>query len=88
MLRLTEMKLPLDHAEADIRAAVPARLGLPDRDVLSCTIFRRAVDARKKAAISLQPATKQLIRLIRKGKGRFLVFHAGIPSQKYKTRHI
>ena len=53
MLRLTEMKLPLDHAEADIRAAVPARLGLPDRDVLSCTIFRRAVDARKKAAISL-----------------------------------
>ena len=53
MLRLTEVKLPLDHAEADLAAAAATRLGVPAADVKSITIFRRAVDARKKAAILL-----------------------------------
>lgn len=53
MLRLTEVKLPLDHAEADLAAAVATRLGVPAADVKGITIFRRAVDARKKAAILL-----------------------------------
>jgi uncharacterized protein len=53
MLRLTEVKLPLDHAEGDIRAAILARLGVRDDDLKSFTIFRRAVDARKRSAISL-----------------------------------
>jgi len=53
MLRLSELRLPLDHAEADLRAAVRARLGIGDADLLGVTIFRRAVDARKKSAILL-----------------------------------
>ena len=53
MLRLTEVKLPLDHAEGDIRTAALKQLGVPDRDLVSLTIFRRAVDARKRSAISL-----------------------------------
>ena len=53
MLRLTEIKLPLDHAEGDIRAAILQRLGVAATGLKSFTIFRRAVDARKKSAISL-----------------------------------
>jgi len=53
MLRLTEIKLPLDHADADIRAAILARLSIASQDLIAFTIFRRAVDARKKSAIHL-----------------------------------
>src|SRR5688572_9839577 len=51
MLRLTEVKLPLDHAEAELHAAIAARLGIAANDVLRYTIFRRAVDARKRSSI-------------------------------------
>jgi uncharacterized protein len=53
MLRLTELKLPLDHPEGALRAALLRRLGLPDSDLLSLTIARRGYDARRKSAISL-----------------------------------
>jgi uncharacterized protein len=53
MLRLTEVKLGLDHTEADMRAAVRDRLKLADAELRSISIFRRAVDARKKSLISL-----------------------------------
>ena len=51
MLRLNEVKLPLEHPEADLRAAVLKRLGIPDGDLLGFTIFRRGYDARKRNAI-------------------------------------
>ncbi len=53
MLRLTEIKLPLDHAEDALPAAILARLGIEPADLIGYTIFRRAWDARKKSAISL-----------------------------------
>ncbi len=53
MLRLTGIHLPLDHApEAIARAAVARMRIAPDR-LISCTVARRAHDARKKAAILL-----------------------------------
>jgi uncharacterized protein len=53
MLRITELRLPLDHAEDALRPAVLARLGIADADLLGFTVFRRAYDARKKTAIVL-----------------------------------
>ena len=53
MLRLTELKLPLDHAEDEIEAAVLKRLRLKPQDLIGYSVFRRAVDARKKSAIAL-----------------------------------
>ena len=53
MLRLTEFKLPLDHLPQAIEEAVITRLGIHKSDLISCTIFRRAHDARNKSAISL-----------------------------------
>ena len=53
MLRLTDIQLPLDHVEADLPAAVAARLGLTPADLLTLAIFKRSYDARKKSAIVL-----------------------------------
>ena len=51
MLRLTELKLPLDHAEADLKAAILARLGIGAAALAGYTIFRRGYDARRKSDI-------------------------------------
>jgi len=53
MLRLTELRLPLDHAEGALRPAIVARLGIRDAELVSFTVFKRAYDARKKTAIQL-----------------------------------
>jgi uncharacterized FAD-dependent dehydrogenase len=53
MLRIAELKLPLDHSEADLRQAVLARLGVRDDELVDFTVFKRAYDARKKSAIAL-----------------------------------
>ncbi|MCA0200133.1 MAG: NAD(P)/FAD-dependent oxidoreductase [Proteobacteria bacterium] len=53
MLRLTEIKLPLDHPESALKAAVLKRLRVPASELVSFTIFRRGYDARKVGAISL-----------------------------------
>ncbi len=51
MLRLTEVRLPLDHAEGELRDAVLSRLGIAADDLVAHRVFRRAVDARKSSAI-------------------------------------
>ncbi|MBC7701606.1 NAD(P)/FAD-dependent oxidoreductase [Aquabacterium sp.] len=53
MLRLTELRLPLNHAEDALRPAVVARLGIGDADLTSFTVFKRSYDARKKSAVVL-----------------------------------
>jgi len=53
MLRLTELKLRLDHAEGAVEAALLKRLGIAAQDLIGFTVFRRGVDARKKSAIAL-----------------------------------
>jgi len=53
MLRITELRLPLDHPEEDLRKSVLTRLGIMADDLLSFSVFRRAWDARKKSAIKL-----------------------------------
>ena len=50
MIRLTELKLPLDHAEGALGAAILARLGIGADALESFSIFRRAHDARKRSA--------------------------------------
>ena len=51
LLRLTEIRLPLDHDETALRQAVLDRLGT-DADMLAdLHVFRRAVDARKRSNI-------------------------------------
>ncbi len=51
MLRITEIKLLLDHDVAALRAAILARLGLSNDELLEFIVFRRGVDARRKSGI-------------------------------------
>ncbi|WP_375503400.1 NAD(P)/FAD-dependent oxidoreductase [uncultured Nostoc sp.] len=53
MLRLTEVKLPLDHPEDEIKTAILKKLQITDEDLISYSIFKRSYDARKKGEISL-----------------------------------
>jgi len=53
MLRLTELKLPLDHSSEALRAAILQRLELADDALVGFSIFKRSYDARKKHALLL-----------------------------------
>ncbi len=53
MLRIQELKLPLDHPEPALRQAILKRLGVSDQNLVSFTVFKRAYDARKTSAIQL-----------------------------------
>ena len=51
MLRLTELKLPLGHPPEAIAVAAAERLGVDPGALISCTVVRRAHDARRKSSI-------------------------------------
>jgi uncharacterized FAD-dependent dehydrogenase len=53
MIRLTEVKLPLDHAPSATRDAALQRLALAPEALHAVHIHRRAADARKRGAIRL-----------------------------------
>ena len=50
MLRLSEIRLPLDHARSALPAAVADRLALSIADIQQLSVFRRSHDARKASA--------------------------------------
>ena len=53
MLRLTELKLPLDHSADDLERAVCERLEIEPGELVRFAVARRGNDARKKSAIKL-----------------------------------
>jgi uncharacterized FAD-dependent dehydrogenase len=53
MLRISELKLPLDHSDADLRQALLQRLGVGEDQLVDFTVFKRSYDARRKTAINL-----------------------------------
>ena len=53
MLRISEIKLPLDHVESAIESAILTKLNIAKDELISFSIFKRSYDARKKGAILL-----------------------------------
>ncbi len=53
MIRITEIKLPLDHAEPALKSAVLKKLAVPAAELVNYAVFRRGYDARKPSAIHL-----------------------------------
>ncbi len=53
MLRINDLKLPLDHDEAALAAAIVARLGIAAAELTGYTVAKRSYDARKRGAIVL-----------------------------------
>ena len=51
MLRLTEIRLPLDHSEPTLRRSIEERLQVAASELLAVHIVKRGYDARKRSAI-------------------------------------
>lgn len=73
MLRLNNLKLPLDHTDQDLTAAILKKLRLSNDDLKRYTVFRRSYDARKRGAIALvysidieTPRQQQILKRFKK----------------------
>ena len=53
MLRLSELRLPLDHGPDDLEQAVLRCLKIPPARLLRCQLVKRSVDARRRDRIQL-----------------------------------
>ena len=53
MLRLTDLKLPLEHTDEALHLAIALRLGIAASDLLSFNVYKRSYDARKRGHILL-----------------------------------
>jgi len=51
MLRLSNIKLPLDHNDTDLRSAIASKLGIKESEILSYKVYKRSYDARQKRNI-------------------------------------
>lgn len=68
MLRLSEIKLPLDHTDEELQATILKKLRLKAADMASYKVFKRSYDARRRSEIRLvyivdieTPKQKQLL---------------------------
>lgn len=52
MLELSELRLPIDHTEEDLRAAILRKLRIPDEQLKNFTIRQRAIDARRRESVA------------------------------------
>lgn len=88
MLRLNELKLPLEHSEDDLRTAIIDRLAINADELLAFTVFKRSYDARKKSQILLiyqidaaVPKATEKAVLAREGKNSLVT---STPDTEYK----
>ena len=51
MLRVSEIKLPLDHGADALKSALLKKLRVSAKELTSFAVFKRGVDARKKSSI-------------------------------------
>ena len=84
MLRLTELRLPLDHTAGRAAGRHPPELGIEPRELIGFSIFRRSFDARKRGAIALiyhlDVETARESEILRRLQGRSASGLAGGPD--------
>ena len=51
MLRITELRLPLEHAQEALEQAILKKLDIPKSALIDFSVFKRSYDARKKDAL-------------------------------------
>ena len=79
MLRLSELKLPLDHSDADLQVAICRRLRLPPEQVRGHHLVKRSVDARRQGPIRLVYSLDVDLALSEAALGRLLQRFANDP---------
>ncbi len=86
MIRITELKLPLDHDNAALPALIVKTLGVLPADVISHTIYKRSYDARMKKLLLVYIADVQVAPALEDGLLRRFETHPHIrpaPDQSY-----
>ena len=88
MLRVAEIKLPLDHAPEALTAAIIARLAIAPEDLLDYSVARRASDARRKSAILMVYSVDVTLRDEAEVLARFPQDHSVRPTPDTEYRMI
>ncbi len=52
MIRITELRLPIEHAPEELEASILKRLGISSKDLVDFIVFKRSYDARKNIALA------------------------------------
>ncbi len=52
MIRLSNIKLPIDHSDDDLKIAILKKLAISSDALIDYTVFKRSTDARKRGAIT------------------------------------
>jgi uncharacterized protein len=90
-IRLTEIKLPLDHTPQALRKSACQRLNIHDDELLELHIFRRGYDARKKSDIhfiyTLDVATRDNAAVLARAKknAKTAAHVSTTPDTEYKA---
>jgi len=87
MIRLTELKLALDHADDALPALIAKALGVAPQELRGVTIFKRSIDARKAALLQVYIVDVELspereVALLEKFAGNAHIFAA--PDMAYR----
>lgn len=99
MIRLTELKLPLDHSEADLHQAILSKLRLKPQELRGYEIYKRSPDARNKTAIVLvyivdvdTPQETQLLKRFQKdphvSKTPDMSYHPVVTAPAVKSERL
>ena len=86
MIRITELKLPLDHDERALPALIAQTLGMANDDVISHTIYKRSYDARMKKLLLVYICDVQLAPALEANLLKQFAAHPHIrptPDQNY-----
>ena len=52
MIRITELRLPIDHTPEQLESAICKQLGISAADLISFEVFKRSYDARKNSVLT------------------------------------
>ncbi|VTU17989.1 hypothetical protein H6CHR_00889 [Variovorax sp. PBL-H6] len=77
MIRVSELKLPLDHAPEALPALVASTLGIAPGDIVSHTVYKRSFDARKAELLTVYIVDVSLVDA--QADAAVLAKHAGRP---------
>ncbi|MBK5914415.1 NAD(P)/FAD-dependent oxidoreductase [Rhodocyclus purpureus] len=88
MLRITELRLPLDHPPEALPAAIATRLKLAAHEVKAFSIFRQSVDARRVGAPSFIYAVDVEVKNEAAVLQRFAADHRIVPTPDMSYRFV
>ncbi len=87
MLRLSDLKLSIDQDKIDLKKVITRKLHIKEEDLLSYTIFRQSVDARKKDNIyfvyTVDVVVKDEKKILQKFKDKGV-----IPTPTYSYEYV